>query len=478
MRPLLPPEESHRNQNALQIWRLSPPLKRAFEFVARARVERAYLVGVNLPGGSPATAHEHLDELAQLAATAGAEVVGRTVQGRNRIDITTYVGEGKVAEIKEICEKWAVNLVIFDDDLSPAQGKNLEKLLNVRVIDRSELILDIFARHAKTQQAKIQVELAQLEYSLPRLKRFWEHLERQAGGIGARGPGETQLEVDRRKIHQRISSLKRLLKKIDLRRETMRRARTGRHVAALIGYTNAGKSTVMRQLTGADVVVRDQLFATIETTTRRMNGNGHAKSNGNGNGNGHKNAKGNGNGNGHHDVLLIDTVGFIRKLPDHLKTSFKATLGDTAQAELYLHVVDISHPAWEEQRDIADMTVRSIENPGVETIYVFNKIDQVSPDVLEGMRQRFPDAAFISAVEGIGIETLRERIESHFYGRNVRVEVVLSAGDGKNISMVRELLHDASNLYEDDLCVLNGTIESGNMGRLEAIPGARVRYLI
>lgn len=449
-------------------------MKRTFEFIRRARVERAYLVGVNLPGGSGV--HDHLDELAQLAATAGAEVVGRTVQGRNRVDITTYIGEGKVTEIKEICEKWAVNLVIFDDDLSPAQGKNLEKLLNVRVIDRSELILDIFARHAKTQQAKIQVELAQLEYSLPRLKRFWEHLERQAGGIGARGPGETQLEVDRRKIHQRISSLKRLLKKIDLRRETLRRARTGRHVAALIGYTNAGKSTVMNQLTGADVVVRDQLFATVDTTTRRMNGN-HG---GNGNGNGHGKGNGNGNGNGHshHDVLLIDTVGFIRKLPDHLKTSFKATLGDTSQAELYLHVVDISHPAWEEQMDIADTTVRSIENPGVQTIYVFNKIDRVSPDVLEGMRIRFPEAVFVSAVDGIGIETLRGRVESFFFGRNVRVEVQLPAGDGKNISMARELLHDAHNAYEDDMCVLSGTIESKQMGRLEAIPGARVRYLM
>ncbi len=435
-----------------------------FEFIRRARVERAYLVGVSLPGGSVASAHEHLEELAQLAATAGAEVVGRMVQGRNRVDITTYIGEGKVQELKQLCEEWAVNLVIFDDDLSPGQGKNLEKLLNVRVIDRSELILDIFARHAKTQQAKFQVELAQLEYSLPRLKRFWEHLERQAGGIGARGPGETQLEVDRRKIHQRISSLKRQLKKIDARRETLRRARNGRHIAALIGYTNAGKSTVMKELTGADVLVRDQLFATIDTTTRKMNGNGHPN--------------GNGNGNGHHDVLLIDTVGFIRKLPDHLKTSFKATLGDTAQAELYLHVVDISHPLWEEQRDIADMTVRSIENPGVETVYVFNKIDRVSPDILEGLKQRFPDAVFISAVDGIGIGTLRERIESFFYGKNVDVEVVLNAGDGKNISVARGLLRDTINRYERDLCVLRGTIESRLMGRLEAIPGVRVRYLM
>jgi GTP-binding protein HflX len=439
-------------------------VKRAFEVITRARVERAYLVGVALRGASAEAAHEHLDELEQLAITAGAEVVGRTVQGRGRIDTTTYIGAGKVSELKEICDDWSVNLVVFDDDLSPAQAKNLEKILNVRVIDRTELILDIFARHAKSTQSKIQVELAQLEYSLPRLKSFWQHLERQAGGIGARGPGETQLEVDRRKIYQRIGNLKKLLKKIDLRREMLRRARGDRHIAALIGYTNAGKSTVMRRLTGADVLVRDQLFATIDTTTRRLNGNGIGN--------------GNGNGNGHHDVLLIDTVGFIRKLPDHLKTSFKATLGDTATAELYLHVVDISHPAWEEQMEIADTTVASIENPGVETIYVFNKIDQVAPEVLDGLRMRFPDAVFVSAASGEGMDLLQGRIDQFFYGRNVRVEVTLPAGDGKTISLVRQLLHDARNDYLNDLCVLSGTIESKLMSRLEAIPGTRVRYLM
>ncbi len=439
-------------------------MKRAFEVITRARVERAYLVGVSLRGGSTAEAQEHLDELEQLATTAGAEVIGRTVQGRGRIDTTTYVGAGKVTELKEICENWAINLVVFDDDLSPAQAKNLEKILNVRVIDRTELILDIFARHAKSMQSKIQVELAQLEYSLPRLKSLWQHLERQAGGIGTRGPGETQLEVDRRKIYQRISSLKRKLKKIDLRRETLRRARGERHIAALIGYTNAGKSTLMRRLTGADVLVRDQLFATIDTTTRRLNGAGE------GNGNGHK--------NGDHAVLLIDTVGFIRKLPDHLKTSFKATLGDTAQAELYLHVVDISHPAWEEQMEIADTTVSSIENPGVETIYVFNKIDRLTPELLEGLRIRFPDAVFVSASTNEGMGALRDRIDEFFYGRNVRVQVTLPAGDGRTISLVRRLLHDARNDYRDDLCVLSGTIESKQMNRLEAIPGAEVRYLM
>jgi GTP-binding protein HflX len=439
-------------------------VKRAFEVITRARVERAYLVGVSLPGSSVGAAHEHLDELEQLATTAGSVVVGRTVQARARVDVTTFIGDGKVDDLHQTCDELGVNLVIFDDDLAPAQAKNLEKRLNLRCIDRTELILDIFARHAKTQQSKIQVELAQLEYSLPRLKHFWQHLERQAGGIGTRGPGETQLEVDRRKIYQRIATLKRTLKKIDQHRETMRNARSSRHVAALIGYTNAGKSTVMRQLTGADVVVRDQLFATVDTTTRRMNPNG----NGNGNGNGHAS----------HDILLIDTVGFIRKLPNHLTTSFKATLEDTAQAELYLHVVDVSHPAWEEQMEVTDTTVGSIENPGVQTLYVFNKIDRMAPPLLNGLRQRFPDAAFVSAAEGTGIDELRERIDSFFYGRNVRVEVKLSAGDGKTISLVRGLLHDALNTYEDDLCVLTGTIEAKLMGRLEAIPGTDVRYVL
>ena len=448
-------------------------MKRAFELITRARVEKAYLVGITLPGSSVGATHEHLDELEQLAQTAGALVVGRTVQGRARVDVTTYIGDGKVDEIQQTCQELGVNLVIFDDDLSPAQAKNLEKRLNVRCIDRTELILDIFARHAKTQQSKIQVELAQLEYSLPRLKHFWQHLERQAGGIGTRGPGETQLEVDRRKIYQRIASLKRQLKKIDQHREIMRGARNSRHIAALIGYTNAGKSTVMRRLTGADVLVRDQLFATIDTTTRRMSGNGHANGNGNGNGNGHAN----GNGNGH-DILLIDTVGFIRKLPDHLKTSFKATLEDTAQAELYLHVVDVSHAAWEDQMEVADTTVRSIDNPGVQTLYVFNKIDRMHPALLDGLRQRFPEAVFVSAMEGTGIDDLRERIDAFFYGRNIRVEVTLSAGDGKTISLVRGMLHDARNSYEDDVCVMNGTIESKLMGRLESIPGTHVRYLI
>jgi len=429
-------------------------VKQAFEFTARAEAERAYLIGISLPDLPLIRAHEHLDELERLAKTAGAVVVGKSVQGRTRIDGATFVGSGKAEEIKEICEELNVNLLIVDNDLSPAQARNLEKILKINVIDRTELILDIFARHASTQQSKIQVELAQLQYALPRLTRLWDHLSRQAGGIGLRGPGETQLEVDRRRIHTRMANLRRQLKKVETRRETLRRSRSGLPMIALIGYTNAGKSTLMRELTGDEVLVRDQLFATLDTTTRRysMNGNGTA--------------------------LMVDTVGFIRKLPNHLVTSFKATLEDTAQADLYLHVVDASHPVYEEQMRVTDNTVRSIENPGVETIHVFNKIDQLHPQELESLRLRNPDAVFVSAQEGMGIDTLGERIESFFFGTNLRVEVKINAADGKNIAMIRGMLHDVQRRFDEDVCVLNGTIESEQMGRLESVSGAKIRYLM
>ncbi len=434
-------------------------MTRVFHENTRGDVERAVLVGVSLPWEGPtARAHEHLDELAQLADTAGAQVVGRTVQSRTRIDGATYIGEGKARALAGMCERLGANLVIFDNDLSPAQARNIERIVGVNVVDRTELILDIFARHARTQQARIQVELAQLQYALPRLTRLWDHLSRQAGGIGLRGPGETQLEVDRRRIHQRMAALRRRLARVERRRETLRRSHAGRPVAALVGYTNAGKSTLMRRLTGADVVVRDRLFATLDTTTRSIRTDAPA-----------------------HDasgILLVDTVGFIRKLPDHLVTSFRATLQDTAQADLYVHVVDASHPARDEQIAVTDEALASIDNPGVETIRVFNKIDRLAPDALAVLRERNPDAVFVSAETGEGIDALVERIAEHFARRSVRVEVRVSAGDGRAISRVRSLLRDAEGAFDEDVCVLTGRIESAQMGRLEHVPGARVRFLL
>jgi GTP-binding protein HflX len=419
--------------------------------------ERAFLVGVSLPDSSVTREYDYLDELQQLTTTAGAEVVGSTVQARTRIDGATFVGAGKAENIKQTVESSGANLLIFDHDLSPAQARNLEKIVGINVIDRTELILDIFARHAKTQQAKIQVELAQLQYALPRLTRLWEHLGRQAGGIGTRGPGETQLEVDRRRIRQRMAGLKEQLKKVSQRRATLREGRGGLPTVALVGYTNAGKSTLMRRLTGADAHVQDRLFATLDTMTRRITTEHHG------------------------DVLAIDTVGFIRRLPDHLVTSFKATLEDIAQAGLYLHVVDLSHPGYEEQMEITDTTVSSIDNDGVETIYVFNKIDRIPGGELEGLRDRYPDGVFVSAGHpgaGDGIEELRARIETFFFGHNLRVEVKIPAGDGEGIARVHRLLHSASGGYDGDVCVIHGTIDRHHMGRLENVSGAEIRFLL
>lgn len=432
-------------------------MRQGYAVTPSVRPERAYLVGVRLPEESRAREAEHLDELAQLAVTAGAAVVGRIIQSRTRIDGATYIGEGKAREIKDACRSVGANLLVFDNDLSPAQARNLEKILNINIIDRTELILDIFARHAKTRQSKIQVELAQLTYALPRLTRMWDHLSRQQGGIGTRGPGETQLEVDRRRIHQRMATLRKQLSKISRRKNTIRDSRHGLPVVALIGYTNAGKSTLMQRLTGADVYVEDKLFATLDTTTRKIR-NGDSS-------------------DGHDAILLVDTVGFIRKLPDHLVTSFEATLGDIAQAELYLHVIDASHPAYAEHIAVTDSTVRAIENPGVETIYVFNKTDKVPAEKLAALKARHPEGVFASAKRGTGVEDLTARIAGFFARRKLRVEVKVPAGDGRSIAKIRELLRDVTGTYQGEVCVLQGTIETSRMGRLEKITAATIRYL-
>jgi GTP-binding protein HflX len=414
--------------------------------------ERAYLVGVSLPSDSLESAREYIDELEQLARTAGAEVVGKAVQGRTRIDGATYIGRGKAMDLETECRRLNVNLVIFDCDLSPAQARNLEKILNINVIDRTELILDIFARHAQTLQAKIQVELAQLTYTLPRLRKLWDHLSRQTGGIGTRGPGETQLEVDRRQVHRRMSHLKDQLKKISRRRDTLRRSRNGYAVVAIVGYTNAGKSTLLNALTGSDALVEDKLFATLDTLTRRLTTGNHSP------------------------ILLVDTVGFIRKLPHHLVESFKATLDDIAQARLYLHVVDISHPAYEEQMEVVHNTLLGIDNDKVDTIHVFNKIDKVHAQLIRTLQERYPDAAFISAGKGTGVDGLKTKLEQFFFGRNITVELELPASDGKNIAKIQSLLHNATRTFREDRCILTGTIETDQMSRLENITGVKIKY--
>lgn len=430
-------------------------MKQGFQLASQETlVERAYLVGVSLPDSPLATEKEHLEELQQLVTTAGAIVVGRSIQGRTRIDGATFIGPGKAREIKSECKELNANLVVFDHDLSPAQARNLEKILDINVIDRTELILDIFARHARSQQARIQVELAQLIYSLPRLRKLWDHLSRQQGGVGTRGPGETQLEVDRRRVRERISRLKKQLKTFDKQKDVLRKSRNGHSTVALVGYTNTGKSTLMNALTGADTLAENQLFATLDTLTRRFDTSDNTS------------------------VLLVDTVGFIRKLPHHLVESFKATLGDIGHADLCLHIIDVSHHAYTEQMAVTDSTLKTINGSADHVLHVFNKIDAVDRDTIEGLKLRHPEAVFISAARQDGLDELTKRIDQTLFGKDLTVEVMIRTEDGKSIAAVKRLVGQSSSAVKNGFCVITGVIRTACATELENIDGASVRYLL
>lgn len=328
--------------------------------------------------------HDDLDELTALTTTAGARVVDRHVQRRRPPDSRTYIGKGKLDDVKLSVEMNEAELVVFDDDLSPAQNRNVEEHVGVRVIDRSMLILDIFARHARTHEAKLQVELAQLQYLLPRLTRMWSHLGRTGGGIGTRGPGETQLEVDRRRISTKVSQLKAKLARIETERETQRSGRVGLFQVALVGYTNAGKSTLFNALAKADVLVEDKLFATLDTTTRKVwLGEGA-------------------------QALLSDTVGFIRKLPHHLVASFRSTLGEVTRADLLLHVVDASSPDLPLHIEAVDGVLDQILGRDIPRQLVLNKMDRVTDDPdRAALRARYPDAWTTSARDRNEVDRVR-----------------------------------------------------------------------
>ena len=362
-------------------------------------------MAVELKGRSNSrwTSQSSLEELAQLALTAGANVVGRSVQRLQRPTPAYYVGRGKVQELASLRHRLGYGTIIFDDELSPSQQRNLEDALQIKVLDRTALILDIFAQHARTREGALQVELAQHEYLLPRLAGQWTHLERLEGAIGTRGPGETQLETDRRLIRRRIQRLKRQLEEVRQQRALYRRrrARQGVAVASLVGYTNAGKSTLMRALSGADVLVEDKLFATLDPVTRRISlPQGGA-------------------------FLLTDTVGFIQKLPTQLVAAFRATLEELSEASLLLHVVDITHPDAAEQAQTVEDTLADLGLADKPSITVFNKADLIcGPDGLpiEGLeslgearaslRYWRPDALLVSAVKGWGLTDLLGRIEA------------------------------------------------------------------
>ena len=354
--------------------------------------EKAFLVGVILKGSSRVQIEEQLEELKFLADTAGADIIGKFTQNRSRPDPATFIGKGKAETIIYQASELDCSLIIFNDDISPTQIKNLQKIAGetTKVIDRTGLILDIFTKHAKTKEAKTQVQLAQLEYFLPRLTRIWTHLERQMGGIGTRaGAGETQIEIDRRLIRNQIAKLKRELTAIEKQRKVQNHRRVNAFRIALVGYTNAGKSTLMNALTDADVLVQDQLFATLDTTTRKLE-----------------------NIEVGIPVLLSDTVGFIRNLPHNLIASFRSTLGEIRDVDLLLKVFDASSGNIHEHIDTVEEVLKEMDMPNKTNIIVLNKIDAITdPQQLSGLKTRFKEASFISSLKNIGLKELSDRIE-------------------------------------------------------------------
>lgn len=373
-------------------------------------------MGISLPSSTVEDEHESLDELAQLARTAGATVMDRFVQNRTRIDGRTYVGSGMIERIKAASAMHDANLLVFDDDLRPAQAREIEGETEIKVIDRTELILDIFARRARTKVARAQVELAQLEYELPRLRRLWDHLERLGGGIGTRGPGETQLESDRRAVRVRINMLKKILKGVEVDRHEQRKRRSAMVRVALVGYTNAGKSTLMNALSGADVLTEDLLFATLDATTRKIELSGG------------------------HSALLTDTVGLIKKLPHHLVVSFHATLEEVEDADLLLHVVDVSRPHCERYMELAENVLKEMRIRDKPTRLIFNKTDRViDGNGLERLGRVYPGAIFTSATDGKGLDEVRRAICAFVESREEVLDLAVPYSDGRTISMVYEL---------------------------------------
>ena len=350
------------------------------------RSVRVFLIGVELESRTAADVRESLDELAELAETAGTQIVGEGVQKMAVPVAATYIGPGKAEEFAKLCKESDVDTIIFDDELSPAQTRNLEKIFGCKIMDRTALILEIFGQRARTREGKLQIEHAQLKYLLPRLTRYWSHLSRQRGSTGSiGGEGESQLEADRRKLSERIEKIESELEKVRSQRETQRagRQRSEWPLASIVGYTNAGKSTLLNKLTGATVLAEDKLFATLDPTTRRLKL--PTKQN----------------------VLLTDTVGCIKKLPHGLVEAFKATLEEVVQADLLLHVVDISHPQAEEQIDAVNTVLTEIGAAEKPVLMVFNKIDQMNGhDALPRLREKFPNAVSISAKTGEGIAPL------------------------------------------------------------------------
>jgi len=413
------------------------------------QAERALLVAVILPG-SANDPRDPLGELRALVRAAGGDVVDEMLAKRRQVNPGYYVGSGKAKEIARRAEQNEVDVVIFDNDLTPGQIRDLEEVIERKVIDRSELILDIFAAHARTNESRIQVELAQLEYTYPRLRHMWTHLSRivggaasSAGGIGTRGPGEKQIETDRRLVQKRLAFLKRKIAAIDKRKVRQIASRSKVFCAALVGYTNAGKSTLMRLLTGADIYVADQLFATLDTKTRRWNIDGAQT------------------------VLLSDSVGFIRDLPHHLVASFRATLEEAIHADLLIHVADANSPRVEYQIAAVDKVLEELDCHPDRQVLVLNKIDRINdPTIMTVLRQKYPKALEVSALTGQGADKLAKIVCEISRGDTVRVLLHANCGNGRLMQYIAQHAQVEQQTYTDSTAEIVAVMPTGRVEML------------
>ncbi|MFH0907963.1 MAG: GTPase HflX [bacterium] len=405
--------------------------------------ETVLLVGAQLGRATVWSVSDSVDELELLCQSAGARVVERIICKLPRPHPASFIGKGKATEIAELVKERGITTIVFDDDLSPAQGRNLEKIAAVKIIDRTQLILDIFAQHARTREGRMQIELAQLEYLLPRLKRMWTHLERQKGGIGLRGPGEKQIEMDRRRIVEQIGRYKKDLELLRRRRAEQRRGRRrhGWALISLVGYTNAGKSTLLNSLTGADVLVYDQLFATLDPTTRRLKLPNHQP------------------------ALITDTVGFIRKLPHDLVDSFKATLEETIEADLLLHVIDASHPQVEQQIEAVHQVLHDLGVEETPVVPVFNKRDLPGAQNRVGrLEAKLGQGVAVSALHGEGLDHLRDVLADRLRNRGQKVQLRVPLHEGKLLAHIRSGGTILTEAYEDDFVVMTANIPAHLIG--------------
>ncbi len=389
------------------------------------QAERAIVATLVLPGSAAAQAEDPLAEIRGLAAAAGAEVVDGVSQRLAKVNPRAAFGKGKIEELRQLALASDAQLLVVDHDLSPSQGRNLEKDLQIRVVDRTELILDIFSTRAQSRQAKLQVELAQLEYMKTRLQRMWTHLERTEGAIGSRGPGETQLETDRRLVSKKISDLKSRLRAIEKRRHRQAVVREYPYTVSLVGYTNAGKSSLLRRLTGADVFVADQLFATLDTLVRNWQLEDGRQ------------------------LVLADTVGFVRDLPHSLVASFHATLEETLNADLLLHVCDASSPELEIHLQAVEKVLQEIGALGIPMLLVFNKWDLVAADERLMLQKRFPQAIAVSAGDGYGLSQLEDAVGRYLDAWSLHLEVHVPAEDGRLLADFQKVSQVLKEAYQE-----------------------------